>query len=131
MINIRELTNAPIYVFGPKLTFNRPALRIIHSSKYNTVEAINSYAKKFANLDNRHLISLKLNRHINTEQFKKERIYFIDVLKIQCGDDFSRGEVISTNAKLLYFDSEHFTLEGATEFGKKLKIAHPKLFELN
>lgn len=128
---IRNLTDAPIYVFGPKLTFRRPALKIVHSAKQQTVVGINNHSRDFSNLAERDYINNELIKYFKL-MAKDRNIHFINVLKIQLEDDLQKIEIISPKTeKLLYFDSEHFTEEGASEFGERLKAKHPELFQLN
>jgi len=54
---------------------------------------------------------------------------YVDLLKVQCGEDIAVCDVVSpVDGNFLYFDFSHFTLQGAREFGAKLKVAHPELF---
>lgn len=50
-------------------------------------------------------------------------------MSIQCGEKGSECKIISdVNNQFLYFDHDHFTVQGAKEFGHQLKIKHPHLF---
>ena len=55
--------------------------------------------------------------------------FFVDVLKSQCGEKVEDCQIVSEkNHKFLYFDAGHFTLQGALEMGKKLKLNYPEVF---
>jgi hypothetical protein len=126
---IRAISDAPIYVFGPKLTFSVPVLKIIHSSKSKSTHEINKYSKKHSKIDNRKYINNELIAYLNSDYFKNIDVNYIDILRLQCGSEYDSCKIVSThNSKLLYFDKEHFTEQGAYEFGEKLKEAYPDLF---
>lgn len=125
---IRQKTTVPIYVFGPKLTFPKPALNIICASQSTNTSEINSFAIQHSEISKRRKINNDLIHFFNNYH-SNNNINYIDILKLQCGTNYNSGEIISnTTSKLLYFDRDHFTREGSIELGKKLKEVHPNLF---
>lgn len=123
---ISELTKAKIYVFGPKMQFTEQPMEIInHASKagINSISAINDFSSRFYKSDR-----IKINSSImDYMKGGLPSFEYIDTLSIQCGDKMG-CKILSDDGKYLYFDISHFTLEGAIEFGKKLKEKHPELF---
>lgn len=125
---LRTLSQAPIYVFGPKMTYKRNIPSIInHHMHLNT---INRYSKKF---QEKKKISLnkKLKKMFKNTYFSKSNIFYIDLLSTQCGNKMNECKIVSNeNGKsfYLYFDSNHFTEKGAYLFGSKLKVNYPEIF---
>ncbi len=91
------------------------------------MSSINEFAKQFS-----HKLYLNnLNRQVKNmiDNTEIEQVSFVDILSIQCGEEIDHCEIVSKdNNQFLYFDYSHFTLQGAKEFGAKLKAAHPALF---
>jgi len=121
---IREITDAPIYVFGPKMIYRKPIPQIV--SSHLRMSSINQYSKKLEKKE-RIITNKAIKKVIESEKIKD--LFFVDVLKTQCGDSYENCNIVSpSNYKFLYFDYGHFTLEGAKEFGEKLKIRYPNIF---
>ena len=122
---IRDISPAPIIVFGPKMTYSKRVPDIILS--HMRMSSINEFAKQFS-----HKLFLKnLNREVKAmiKDLDVEQVSYIDILSIQCGENIDQCEIVSKeNNQFLYFDYSHFTLQGAQEFGAKLKKALPDLF---
>ncbi|MGJ8662107.1 MAG: acyltransferase family protein [Marinicella sp.] len=125
LIEIRDISQAPITVFGPKMTYLKRVPDIILS--HMRMSSINEFAKQFS-----HKLYLNnLNRQVKNmiDNTEIEQVSFVDILSIQCGEKIDHCEIVSKdNNQFLYFDYSHFTLQGAKEFGAKLKAVHPALF---
>lgn len=125
LLEIRAVSSAPIVIFGPKMTYYKRIPDIILS--HMRMSSINEFAKQFS-----HQLFLKnLNREVNAmvKGLSIEQVSYIDILSIQCGEMVDQCEIVSKeNNQFLYFDYSHFTLQGAQEFGAKLKAVHPELF---
>ncbi|MFK8013588.1 MAG: acyltransferase family protein [Marinicellaceae bacterium] len=124
LTEIRNVSDAPIYVFGPKMTYDKTIPQIVAS--HMRMASINQYSVKYRvghrPKTNDSIRSLIENIDIND-------IYFVDILRAQCGDTIKYCHIVSEiNQKFLYFDAGHFTLQGAFEAGQNLKIKYPHLF---
>lgn len=126
---IRTLSSAPIYVFGPKMVFNSIIPDIIHSSKLTAVGEINSYAQNFAKLKDRTELNNSLIKFFNKRDYKNNNIFYIDLLDVQRSVEGNFDVVSTKTSKFLYFDQSHFTLQGAIELGKNLKTKHSYLID--
>jgi len=123
---IRRLSDAPIYLFGPKMDYAKQVPHIV--KRYMHRDDLNEVSRKY---QNRYRIeqNRKLKTAFDNPSYQKEQIYYIDVMALQCGKGLEECEIISSkNQKFLFFDDGHFTREGAYQFGKKLKKDHPELF---
>jgi peptidoglycan/LPS O-acetylase OafA/YrhL len=128
MINrLRAVTKAPIYVFGPKMTFTDLVLSIskqAQSQHFATVIGINGFAAQFQNPE-------KLERDRQLKAFfqfhQLAGVHYISTLDVQCGPRLA-CDMLSPAGQYLYFDSSHFTLEGSRRFGQHLKALYPELF---
>lgn len=121
---LRSITDAPIYVFGPKMIYTRFADFIIQSSNSIIPKEINLYAKQFEMKKVREDYNQGLKRLINITNYKSLNIHYIDLLEVQ-----NQYKIVSEKtSKLLYFDSNHLTQDGAIELGENLKVMHPYLF---
>jgi hypothetical protein len=126
--DLRRVSKAPIYVFGPKMTFTDDALAIARRAQGQhrvTASAINAYAAGFRD-------SAKIDRdRALAAWFREARIpdvHYVSTLDIQCGAAMT-CDMLSPQGKYLYFDAGHFTLVGSRTFGARLRAAHPELFE--
>ena len=128
---IRSISKAPIYVFGPKMVFKSRIPDIVHSCKSFRPEAINKYAQDFIELENRSGINSWLIKLFQKEEFAENNIFYVNLLGIQ-GNGENRFDIISTKTSdFLYFDKSHLTNQGALELGEKLKSINPHLFNLS
>lgn len=128
---IRILSDAPIYVFGPKMTYNRHVPEIVKTITSNNPSVINKNADKFSRRFFKTNLNKKLTEEFKNTNYREKDIYFIDMFTIQGGKDLNQFEVVSkNNLKFLYFDNSHFTPQGSKEFGAKLKKKHPLLFNV-
>ena len=126
---VRVKSQAPIYVFGPKLTFKQLVPDIVHTKGSTHPDTLNNYAMTFSRLEQKRSINDSLIREFGNNQFYKENdIHYIDFLKIQGGEELNDFEVISEQLHFLYFDRKHFTKSGSKIFGEKLKQKYPDLF---
>lgn len=120
---IRKLTNAPIYLFGPKMSFTQFPLSIIKASNSVVPTEINQYARQFVNVR-----ASNINKALKAwfrNQTALSDVDYINVIALQ-----EPYELVSTKtSKLLYHDGGHLNENGATEIGEKLKRRHPSLFK--
>lgn len=129
LTEVRALTDAPVYVFGPKMVYRSAIPNIVHS--HMRLSSMNDYGRKFQRVDFRAGTNQALKHLLDVEKYEKKKIYYVDVLRTQCGEDYDNCDIISKiNSKFLYFDREHLTAQGAKEFGQQLKLEHPYLFAL-
>jgi hypothetical protein len=125
---IRSVTDVPIYVFGPKMTFRTDVLVISKEAQARrraTVGAINTYAAAFQQTE-RVSQDQALSDFFRAQRFADT--HYISTLQVQCGAA-KACDILSPQGGYLYFDAGHFTLDGARRFGARLKAAHPELFD--
>lgn len=128
LIELRNITNAPIYVFGPKMDFTKNVPDIV--KRYMNMGGINEYSQKFQNTSRREYNAL-LKMFFVDEFFTTNKIFYVDMLASQCGDDIKECEIVTEQSKdFLYFDQGHFTKKGSHHFGNKLKIKYPEVFQV-
>lgn len=128
---IRELSDAPIYVFGPKMVFKSTIPDIVHACRSSSPIEINNYAQDFAEVDDRSEMNNFLIDFFKEESYNNNNIYYVNILDV-LGNGKNRFDIISNKtSEFLYFDDSHFTHQGAKEFGEKLKEVKPHLFNLN
>lgn len=130
---VRELTTAPMYVFGPKMTYKAMIPDMVSQSKTVNPDIINYDACQFSFYELKTSINDSLREEFATNPYYQQHdIHFIDILTIQGGPNYDQFEVVSKDGlKFLYFDAGHFTKQGSLELGQKLKEVHPNLFEIN
>lgn len=141
LLKIREKTDIPIYVFGPKMTYKEPPLRIIHngiSSGLATHRQLNLFAKSYqgsskqTHIKNPRIpINNDLISFFSNDIWTKNKVYYVDIMSIQCGEKMDCQIISENDLKPLYFDDNHWTLQGAREFGSRLKEDYPELFTSN
>ena len=125
LAEIRAITQAPIVVFGPKMTYKKRVPDIILS--HLRMASMNAFAQQFS--DRYFLKNLNAKVKDMLADIEVPDVSYVDVLAVQCGPETDQCEIVSKdNQAFLYFDYSHFTLQGAREFGAKLKAAHPELF---
>jgi len=128
---IRSVSGATIYIIGPKMTYNKDIPDIIAQSEKKSPKEINEYANSYAKSDLKFRINDSIIKFINS-RVQDTSISFIDLLSLQGGTDLNEFEIVDPEKpEILYFDFNHFTKEGATRLGARLKAAHPYLFTLN
>ncbi|MCC6076419.1 acyltransferase family protein [Pseudomonas sp. GCM10022188] len=119
---IRQVTSAPIYVVGPKMTFDESALNIskyAQSERIVTASGINQYSRGYQR-KNLFDYDRELKDFFAGDVGVKD-VHYISALDVQCGAE-RRCDILSEDTgEYLYFDTGHFTLAGARDFGKKLK----------
>jgi len=128
--NIRELSNAPVFVFGPKLIYDHHIPEIARTSHSLNPKVINNYAKKYSKIELKTDINDKLKDEFRDPFYTENNIIYIDILSLQGGDNLDEFEIVSKDLKFLYFDRGHFTEQGSKELGEKIKVAHPYLFDI-
>lgn len=127
---IRSKTNAPVYVFGPKMIFNEPPSKMVMEAmnkKMSTVNMINSYSEKYYQ-ERRQKINIDVSSELSDSKYKRWDIHYINSLAVQCGEKMECAIINKDTKKFLYFDFGHFTLDGAKDFGKKLRVEHPEIY---
>ncbi|MFK8012907.1 MAG: acyltransferase family protein, partial [Marinicellaceae bacterium] len=123
---IRNLSQAPIYVFGPKMTYTKPIPAIALS--HMRMSSLNQYSQQFSNFEFLNKVNSSVKKMV--ENSKISDLNYIDILSIQCGSNIDNCQIVSDeNNKFLYFDKDHFTSQGAQEFGQKLQSKYPSLFQ--
>lgn len=126
--SIKEVSHAPIYVIGPKMTYTETVLNIskeAQQQRHITTPSINEFSKKY---EYKRAIDYDQELIAYFLENKDSRVKYISFLNTQCGSSLE-CEIISKDGEYLYFDSSHFTLTGSRTFGKKLKEQHSELFE--
>jgi peptidoglycan/LPS O-acetylase OafA/YrhL len=129
---IRMLTEAPVFVFGPKMTYTEQVPEIISSSNSINPKIINERAKEFALKDIKVNINDKLLDEFKRPYYSANSIHYVDLLTLQGGENMDSFEVVSKdNLKFLYFDASHLTAQGSKELGEKIKNVYPHLFDID
>jgi hypothetical protein len=129
LAQFRARTAAPIFVFGPKMTYSKNALQIAKDAqgeRLASIDSINAYARKFEK-PQRRALDETLKAFFSTRALPPG-VTYVSVLDVQC----PRGEpcnLLSPAGEYLYFDGGHLTLKGSRYFGARLKASHPQLFE--
>jgi len=129
LMEIRTLTKAPIYVFGPKMIFSKSVSDIIYACRSSSSKAINKSAQKFAEL-NRETLNDSLIYFFKEKHYKNDNIFYVDILAHQSSLNNQYNVVSPQNLDFLYFDGAHFTEAGSTELGKQLIKSYPEVFNL-
>ncbi len=122
--SIRRLTNAPIYIFGPKMIYLQFPLEIIRESGSVVPDEINQFASKYLN-PRCEQMNKAVSQWLQQPGFLNANINYIDLLEIQREYEL----VSSKTSKLLYHDGGHLSENGATELGEKMKMKYRILFE--
>ncbi len=126
---IRTLTGAPVYVFGPKMVYKRPIPDIVRSCRSASAPAINKFSQDFAEKHDRSYINENLKEHFADPRWRQRNFWYVDVLKVLGGDERQFDIISRKNSSFLYFDPSHFTDQGALEFGERLKLMYPELYD--
>jgi peptidoglycan/LPS O-acetylase OafA/YrhL len=130
LLELRQKTRSPIYLFGPKASYRHSLIDVVHIAKVRGISA-QGFAKK-DEMSKRVQYAKEANLYYSTKKWKDLNIYFVDLMSIQCQDDYSRCPIFDKKTgELLYFDDTHFNLKGAKDLGFKLKEALPSLFDLS
>ena len=126
LTKIRSLNPAPIYVFGPKMVFSKsiPDIARVHRDK----ATLNIFAQTFVE-PRVTTINEELKRIFADPSMKAQNLHFVDFLSSQCGVIYDNCEVVSAeDGSFYYFDSSHFTAQGAKSTGARLRRNHEYLF---
>jgi hypothetical protein len=127
---IRSLSDAPIFIFGPKMTYTNPVPDIVGASRSISPRKINTFARRFQILK-RFETNEQLNQEFNDIDYSKLNIHYIDVLKFsEEKGDIKYFVVNPADTTFLYFDSGHYTKTGSRLFGAKMKNEFPHFFEM-
>lgn len=124
---LRARSTAPIYVFGPKMTFQDDVLAIAkraQDERHAAIGGINAFAAGFRDADKIER-DRTLKAHFQTHRLSG--VHYISTLDAQCGARLL-CDILSPDGKFLYFDAGHLTLIGARRLGAELKRRHPELF---
>ena len=128
---VRALSDAPIFVFGPKMIYTKPVPDIVGASRSISPDKINSFAKRFRTR-NRFNTNDDLIEEFNSIVYSKLNIHYIDVLNLSEENDKNKYWVVNpADTTFLYFDQGHFTKTGSRLFGAKMKAAHPYFFDMD
>ncbi|WP_068877064.1 MULTISPECIES: acyltransferase family protein [unclassified Phenylobacterium] len=124
---VREVSDAPIYIVGPKMTFTDDALSIskrAQDRRHATVAGVNAFA-----LGYQEVAKVERDRALKAlfAHPAWRDVRYVSLLDLQCGPR-RRCEILGPDGRYLYFDAGHFTLEGSRRVGVRLKQAHPELF---
>ena len=124
LLELRELTDAPIYVFGPKMVFKSTIPQIVKASGTDDPAAINAFALKYSDLNKRSKYDQVLSQTFETNNMKKQNINYISLL-----NETGLRQIMSPqNNDYFYFDKSHLTEKGAIQLGKSIKTVYPDLF---
>lgn len=125
VMELREITKAPIYIFGPKMVFKSTIPQIVKASGTDDPHAINAFALKYSDLKKRSKFDLELSKVFETQNMKKQNIQYISLL-----NETGLRQIMSPqNKDYYYFDKSHLTEKGAIELGKSIKNVYPDLFD--
>ena len=124
---ISDITDAPIYVIGPKMTYNKDIPEIITLSQNEGVFKLNEFAKKFEKFHLKERVNDSIERYFSNSSLDNE-VYLIDLLRLQGGKQLDSFEIVSDNFAIYYFDFNHFTIQGAKNLGARLKVNNQELF---
>jgi peptidoglycan/LPS O-acetylase OafA/YrhL len=128
--SVRDLSESPIFVFGPKMIYTNPVPNIVGASRSISPEKINSFAKRFRTKD-RFITNNKLIEEFKSIDYSKLNIHYIDVLKFSEEKGDNKYFVVNpADTTFLYFDAGHFTKTGSRIFGAKMKNAYPYFFDI-
>ena len=129
----RKLTDAPIFVIGPRMIFSKTVHDVVIESGSLVADDINDYAQSFAKVKNREGVNANLINFFKKapEVINDPKIYYVDFLAIQVEKDGTYQVIDPKNNKLLYWDSGHFTLEGSKRMGELLRREYPLMFDFN
>ena len=124
---LRTVTKAPIYLFGPRLTFKRSVLGI--ALDHGSSLGLSQYARTQSFLTERKELNSKFQGAFEAFDLAGHDIFYVDTLRTQCGKNYDECGILSPKTRdFLYFDNSHFTKLGAREFGAALKITRPDIY---
>jgi len=124
VLELRKITKAPIYIFGPKMVFKSTIPQIVKASGTDDPHAINAFALKYSDLKKRSKYDQELNQVFESKNMKKQNIHYISLL-----NKTGLRQIMSPqNNDYYYFDKSHLTEKGAIQLGKLIKRSYPELF---
>ena len=128
LLDLRQLTPAPIFVIGPKMAFTKVVPDIAQNCKSASTLAINKFAQRYVD-SLRFGINSDLNWFFKDRSLHDKKIYYIDVLSMEANGTIF-PIVIGKTPTLLYFDKSHFTNAGSKRFGELLKKEFSELWQV-
>ncbi|MEL6812555.1 MAG: hypothetical protein AAFP76_14595 [Bacteroidota bacterium] len=76
-------------------------------------------------------INKVLLEYFSKESHKENQVFYIDLLKLQGGEDYQTYKVISEkDLSFFCFDGSHMTKDGSKNLGQNVKAYYPELFDL-
>ncbi|WP_176462747.1 acyltransferase family protein [Escherichia coli] len=126
---VLNATKGMVYVLGPKMKFTATPSIIVKNAmddRITSVEGINNFASKYYVHD-----KVKISNDVKEilHVISNSRFHYIDTMSIQCGNRVECAILSDDGKDFLYFDTGHFTLAGAKDFGGRLKSSYSFLFE--
>lgn len=129
LFQIREISKAPIFVIGPKMTFEKDIPEIVAESHSLDPEFINCFSKEYER-NWKIVLNDQLKEEFRSQLYRDLNIYYVDLLRVQGGLGMDDFKVVSEmDLSFFYFDWNHFTPEGAKKVGHNLKAIYPELFK--
>ncbi|MGL4892335.1 MAG: acyltransferase family protein [Aeromonas veronii] len=131
ILDLRSKTKATIYVYGPKVMYSKTPNEIIEiamDEHQPSIDGINNVSKRFY-IEQLMVWNDRYKEIVNGDKFKSLNIHYVDSISVQCGRLGDCNLISKDSNALLYFDQYHFTIDGARDFGFRLKAAHPEVFE--
>lgn len=132
LLQIRKRTNVPIYVFGSKMS-GVDVPKLVHKATLLNIKAPQDI-NKLGLHDSKEIIEKRISQNNQLLHFFRNTkwsdmsISYIDILNIQMDSNMYCEYVSNEDFTYMYFDSWHWTLQGARAFGEKLKNRHLELF---
>lgn len=127
VLQLRRKTNAPIYIFGPKMSYSKSINVILRKATKRGYYSLDEWEKFADNYERpRANQNQQLLKVFDTDHYRELKIHYIDTLSSQCSEKID-CKVLSTSKELLYFDDSHLTLLGSRLLGAQLIKNHPYL----
>ena len=126
LLELKKKTDAPIYVFGPKMVFKSTIPQLVKGSGSDDPEVINNFAVRYSDLEKRLVYDKKLLDLFLKSQLNSIGIHYISLL----GDAGIKKIMSEETLEYYYFDKSHLTETGASKLGSLIKQEHPALFEI-
>ena len=127
LLEIRKKTDAPIYVFGPKMVFKSTIPQLVKASGTTEPNLVNSFAVKYSDLEQRTVYDSELAAMFDSTKLGSIGIQYVSLL-----DEKGIKEIMDpSSGEYYYFDKSHLTELGAIELGKRIKSSMPELFMID
>ena len=128
VLELSQLTDSKIYIFGPKMDFKKDIPRLIRDAvqlgKFKS-EEWQTHATHYQ--QDRYIQNKALQQVFSTDSWKIKNVFYVNTLSAQCKEK-QLCRIIDKSGHLFYFDSNHLTLKGAEHLGKGLKRDYAYLF---